>query len=74
MQASSSRNFGCLMLSELWLPHVACFLDVTDGLLFLIMLMLLCLWSLLWLGYCCDCCRWLLWLVTRTVNGLGDWS
>ena len=25
------------MLSELWLPHVACFLDVTYGLLFLTM-------------------------------------
>ena len=37
------------MLSELWLPHVAYFLDITYGLLFLIMLMLLCLWSSLWL-------------------------
>ena len=33
------------MLSELWLPHVAYFLDITYGLLFMIMLMLLCLWS-----------------------------
>ena len=49
LQASCSRNFGGLMLSELWLPHVAYFLDITYGLLFMIMLMLLCLWSSLWL-------------------------
>ena len=39
--ASRCRNFGCLML--------LCFLDVTYGFLFLVILMLLCWWSSLWL-------------------------